>query len=184
MKNQDKAPLTPAEVDAENPSIEELEAAAQIFDKAAITHLRSGTPISKRHIAAMQSMSVALSHQQFDLYQMQAHNTAIYPESFKKIDPNMSKLTTDMLSLCYAGLGLGEAGEAQNKIKKILRDSNGVITQDTKDHLIKELGGILWYVSEIATLLNVQLSEVAYINLAQLQSRAERGKLHGSGDDR
>ncbi len=51
----------------------------------------------------------------FDEYQERALKTAIYPG------------TGSMMGLAYCGLGLGETGEVQGKIKKIMRDNAGNI---------------------------------------------------------
>jgi len=48
----------------------------------------------------------------------------------------------------------------------------------------KELGDVLWYVSQVATEFNLNLSEIAEANIVKLRDRAERGKLKGSGDNR
>lgn len=106
----------------------------------------------------------------FDEYQYFTSTTAKYP-------PEMG--------IYYTALGLaGEAGEYCDKIKKVLRDDDGEITPEKRVELIKELGDIQWYISEAARMLNYSLSEVAKINVDKLTSRAERGKLHGSGDNR
>lgn len=82
-------------------------------------------------------------------------------------------------------LGLvGEAGETADKIKKILRDKNGVVSSEDKDLVIKELGDTLWYIAAIARYLEVELSEVALGNIEKLESRYQRNKLHGEGDKR
>ena len=82
-------------------------------------------------------------------------------------------------------LGLtGEAGEAADKIKKIIRDKDGVISEEDKGSVIKELGDTLWYLASIARYLEVPLSEVASGNIEKLESRWQRGKLHGEGDER
>lgn len=78
----------------------------------------------------------------------------------------------------------GEAGEIAEKIKKVLRDDNGLITNEKKQEIKKELGDVLWYVSQIATELGLSLEESASFNIEKLTSRKERGKLQGSGDDR
>lgn len=83
-------------------------------------------------------------------------------------------------SLPYLGLGLtGEAGEVAEKLKKYIRD--GVIVE--KD-VAKELGDVLWYVSQLASYWNIPLEDVARGNLEKLGSRQTRGKIGGSGDDR
>ena len=107
----------------------------------------------------------------FDLYQDAAESTAIYPD---KGD-----------NLYYPALGLaGEAGEVCEKIKKIMRDQRGFITEENEEELVKELGDVLWYVANLASEINRNLSEIAEVNLQKLEDRKNRGKLQGSGDNR
>ncbi len=85
----------------------------------------------------------------------------------------------------YPALGLnGEAGEVAEKVKKILRDKNGEISQNDGLEIAKELGDVLWYVCAMATDINYSLQEIAELNIQKLTSRAERNKLKGSGDNR
>lgn len=82
-------------------------------------------------------------------------------------------------------LGLaGEAGEAADKVKKILRDKGGFASEDDRAELVKELGDVLWYVANVARYLDVDLSEIAKGNIDKLESRRKRNKLHGEGDNR
>lgn len=82
-------------------------------------------------------------------------------------------------------LGLtGEAGETADKIKKILRDKNGVVSDEDRELIIKELGDVLWYLAAISRYLDVPLSKVASENISKLESRYQRNKLHGEGDKR
>lgn len=82
-------------------------------------------------------------------------------------------------------LGLvGEAGETADKIKKILRDKNGVILEADKLEVAKELGDVLWYVANVARYLGVPLEDVAKMNLEKLESRKQRNLIHGEGDNR
>lgn len=107
--------------------------------------------------------------------------------------------------LMYAALALGEQGEVQGKIKKAFRD-DGLIQSvgpqsDTpfeslyvvefsavsvvrRTQIIKELGGLLWYMAAVCQELDTTLEEVALANLDQLRSRTQRGTLSGDGDDR
>ena len=88
-------------------------------------------------------------------------------------------------NLYYPALGLaGESGEVCEKIKKIMRDDEGVITPEKRDELTKELGDVLWYVSALATELGVSLSCIANNNISKLKSRQERKVLSGNGDNR
>jgi NTP pyrophosphatase (non-canonical NTP hydrolase) len=87
--------------------------------------------------------------------------------------------------LTYPALGLaGEAGEVAEHAKKAIRDDAGQVTDKRRAAMAKELGDVLWYVSQLATELGLELGEVAEANLEKLLSRQRRGVLSGSGDDR
>ncbi len=106
-------------------------------------------------------------------YQKVSRKTAVYPKS-KYCE-----------GVFYPTLGLvGESGEVAEKIKKSLRDDKGIITGEKKEELKKELGDVLWYVSQIATDLKLSLDDIAVTNIEKLASRYKRGKVHGSGDNR
>ena len=82
-------------------------------------------------------------------------------------------------------LGLvGEAGETADKFKKILRDKGGVVSEEDKKEIVKELGDTLWYIAVIAEHLGVSFSEVAKVNNEKLANRAKRNLIHGAGDNR
>ena len=107
----------------------------------------------------------------FNEYQQKARQTAIYPNR----DNNF----------IYPTLGLvGEAGEVAEKIKKVIRDNNGIITQEKKEEIKKELGDVLWYIANLAYELNIDLEDIAEGNIEKLFSRMERNKVHGDGDNR
>ena len=107
----------------------------------------------------------------FESYQIKARKTAIYPSLGS--------------NYVYPTLGLvGESGEVAEKIKKVIRDRNGVIDQETLIGLKKELGDVLWYVSNICSELNLSLEEIAEENLNKLKKRSLEGKIKGSGDNR
>lgn len=104
-------------------------------------------------------------------YQARSRATAVYPDAGD--------------NLLYPTLGLcGEAGEVAEKIKKMVRDDGGVLSDARREALAKELGDVLWYVAQVATEAGLDLDAVAQANLVKLLSRHERGALHGSGDDR
>jgi NTP pyrophosphatase (non-canonical NTP hydrolase) len=107
---------------------------------------------------------------EFDDYQARARKFAKYPMD---------------MSYQYLALGLnGEAGEVAEKIKKMLRDGIKGEAEEWRRELVKELGDVLWYLSELAQWAGFGLDEVAEQNLAKLESRASRGKIGGSGDNR
>lgn len=108
---------------------------------------------------------------QFSEYQKLSRETAIYPN----VGANF----------VYPTLGLtGESGEVAEKIKKILRDKENKIDEENRGELKKELGDVLWYLSQLCTELGLDLEEVADFNLKKLTSRKERNVLHGAGDNR
>lgn len=81
----------------------------------------------------------------------------------------------------YMTLGLtGEAGEIANKAKKVIRDGKALDRED----MIKELGDCLWYVAGLASVLGIDLHDIAEINIAKLKDRQNRGVIGGSGDNR
>lgn len=83
-------------------------------------------------------------------------------------------------NISYLALGLaGEAGEVADKVKKLIRDDKLDL-----EGVVKELGDVLWYVSNLAAYLGTPLEEVAQINIDKLESRKARGKIQGSGDER
>jgi NTP pyrophosphatase (non-canonical NTP hydrolase) len=87
--------------------------------------------------------------------------------------------------LAYPALGLaGEAGEVAEHAKKAIRDDGGEVSEERRNAMAKELGDVLWYVSQLATELDLDLTEIARSNLEKLLSRQRRGVLSGSGDDR
>jgi NTP pyrophosphatase (non-canonical NTP hydrolase) len=87
--------------------------------------------------------------------------------------------------LAYPALGLaGEAGEVAEHAKKAIRDEGGAVSHDRRSAMAKELGDVLWYVSQLASELELDLDEIAKGNLEKLFSRQCRGVLNGSGDER
>ena|SRR5689334_6519569 len=115
-----------------------------------------------------------LMSESFDGYQELARKTAVYGEGNPFI-----------LRLAYCGLGLnGEAGEVAEKIKKLIRNYHGELNEERKSEMVKELGDVLWYISALATELNVKLSAIAELNLAKLADRQKRNVIAGEGDNR
>ncbi len=107
----------------------------------------------------------------FTQYQKLAAETAVYPSTGDNI--------------YYPALGLaGEAGEVCGKVSKIMRDFNDDVSASMKLELEKELGDVLWYISQLASELGISLDEIAENNIRKLQSRKERNMLHGNGDNR
>lgn len=82
-------------------------------------------------------------------------------------------------------LGLvGETGEVAEKLKKIQRNNDGVMSDIERKELLKELGDVLWYLSAIAYYLDEPLNSIAENNIAKLTDRKNRGVIKSSGDNR
>ena len=103
-------------------------------------------------------------------FQIAAMETAIYPQEEMVIYPT--------LGLC------GEAGELANKIKKVLRDDNSVITAKKKEAVAREIGDCLWYLAALAFDLGLNLEDIAKDNIIKLRSRKRKSTLPGDGDER
>lgn len=79
---------------------------------------------------------------------------------------------------------MGEAGEIAEKIKKIWRDKENIISAEDRLEITKEIGDVLWYLSQLSTELGIEFNEVAETNIKKIQSRLERQQINGSGDNR
>lgn len=107
----------------------------------------------------------------FSEYQQRAKQTALYPDAGN--------------NFIYPAMGLaGEAGEVINKVKKIFRDDNNIVTPSRREEISKELGDLLWYTAQLSTELGLSLDHVAQDNLVKLQKRQDLNLLSGSGDNR
>jgi NTP pyrophosphatase (non-canonical NTP hydrolase) len=81
---------------------------------------------------------------------------------------NVPLLLTSMIGLT------SEAGEAQEILKKVLFQGKPY-TEDTRLHLIKELGDVIWYWVNACNALQVDPNEVISMNVDKLQARYPGG---------
>lgn len=108
---------------------------------------------------------------EFNEYQSISRQTARYPKIGEKF--------------IYPVLGLvGEAGEVAEKVKKLMRNDGGHIDEEFKRLLKKELGDVLWYLSQIASEFDLSFDEVARHNLDKVLDRQARGVIESKGDER
>ena len=92
---------------------------------------------------------------EFNEYQKQSRKTAMYPEIGK--------------SFVYPTLGLvGEAGEVAEKIKKVMRNDEGELSDEKRAELQKEIGDVLWYLAQLATELDLTLEDIAITNIERI----------------
>lgn len=106
----------------------------------------------------------------FNEYKSEAIRTAIYPQNYKIIYP--------ALGMC------GECGEVVEKIKKVIRDNQGIFDTDKTKEIEKELGDVLWYIANICNDLNIDFDNVAQNNINKVNARLQNNTLHGKGDNR
>lgn len=84
------------------------------------------------------------------------------------LNPALSErdvLINGVMGLC------GESGEAIDIVKKHLAQGHEL----DREHLIKELGDIAWYLAEVAYVLGVPLEEVLQRNIDKLKARYPEG---------
>ena len=74
-------------------------------------------------------------------------------------------LINGVMGLC------GESGEVIDIVKKHLAQGHEL----NKDKIIEELGDVLWYVAEVAYVLNVKLEDVFTLNIEKLSKRYKNG---------
>lgn len=109
----------------------------------------------------------------FDEYQKLATRTATFEGKQKEYQ------------MLYLGLGItGEAGEIAEKLKKTLRNNDGELTDEIREGLKKEIGDVLWYLSQLSRVLGFNFSEAAQANIKKLEDRAARGVIKSTGDNR
>ncbi len=90
-----------------------------------------------------------------------------------------------VFSRMYLSLGLaGEMGELIEKVKKVVRNEGGVVSEEKIAGIKGELGDVLWYLSQLGRSFGLTLTDIADYNLKKLADRAERGVLKSEGDTR
>jgi len=112
-----------------------------------------------------------------------------YTKFVDEVTSNASKNFDDLLSryadlhregcninrLDTAASGLvAEGGEFMEIVKK-LKFQGKPWTEENKEHLVKELGDIMWYVAQASLALDVRLDEVIYMNTLKLAARYPDG---------
>ena len=80
------------------------------------------------------------------------------------LNPELNRkdvLINSVMGLC------GEAGEAIDIVKKWLAQGHEL----DREHLVKELGDVAWYLAEAATALEVPLEDILQANIDKLKKR-------------
>ena len=85
-------------------------------------------------------------------------------------DPHANEQTIEELQYICLGLA-GETGEFIDQVKKLVRDEIAEPGDDMRDHLIEELGDIMWYMTRLMINLDITLYGVIIRNTLKLYER-------------
>ena len=129
------------------------------------------------------SLMKELARRQGCQTEIREHDADIYQLDVLKYAPDYQHYMPNVL---YAAIGIcGEAGEVSELVKKYAYHGHAI----DKDHLARELGDVLWYVSYMANLFGYSLGEIMEMNQEKLAKRypdgkfdAERSKNRKEGD--
>jgi NTP pyrophosphatase (non-canonical NTP hydrolase) len=76
----------------------------------------------------------------------------------------------ELVTLCAMGIS-GEAGEVTDYLKKVIFHNH----EADKDIIKKELGDVLWYIANLATVYDLGLTEIMQANVDKLRNRYPEG---------
>lgn len=116
------------------------------------------------------SLMKELARRQGALRQVIDNDADAYQQNVLKYAPDHHDY---LLNVIYAAMGMcGEAGEASELIKKYAYHGHAIDTE----HLARELGDVLWYVSYMAHLFGYPLGKIMAMNQEKLAKRYPDGK--------
>lgn len=111
-----------------------------------------------------------LARRQEALRQVIDNDADLYQQNVLKYAPDHHDY---LLNVIYAAMGMcGEAGEASELVKKYAYHGHTIDTE----HLARELGDVLWYVSYMAYLFGYPLGKIMAMNQEKLAKRYPDGK--------
>ncbi len=116
------------------------------------------------------SLIKELARRQEALRQVIDNDADVYQQNVLKYAPDHHDY---LLNVIYAAMGMcGEAGEASELVKKYAYHGHAIDTE----HLARELGDVLWYVSYMAYLFGYPLGKIMAMNQEKLSKRYPDGK--------
>lgn len=116
------------------------------------------------------SLMKELARRQGCQAEIREHDADIYQLDVLKYAPDYQHYKLNVL---YAAIGMcGEAGEVSELVKKYEYHGHAIDTE----HLARELGDVLWYVSYMADLFGYSLGKIMEINQDKLAKRYPDGK--------
>ena len=116
------------------------------------------------------SLMKELARRQGCQAEIREHDADIYQLDVLKYAPDYQHYMPNVL---YAAIGMcGEAGEVSELVKKYAYHGHAIDTE----HLARELGDVLWYVSYMAHLFGYSLGKIMAMNQDKLAKRYPDGK--------
>ena len=116
------------------------------------------------------SLMKELARRQGCQAEIREHDADIYQLDVLQYAPDYQHYMPNVL---YAAIGIcGEAGEVSELVKKYAYHGHAI----DKDHLARELGDVLWYVSYMAHLFGYSLGDIMVMNQEKLAKRYPDGK--------
>lgn len=116
------------------------------------------------------SLMKELARRQEALRQVIDNDADVYQQNVLKYAPDHHDY---LLNVIYAAMGMcGEAGEASELVKKYAYHGHTI----DSEHLARELGDVLWYVSYMAHLFGYPLGKIMAMNQEKLAKRYPDGK--------
>ena len=116
------------------------------------------------------SLMTELARRQDVQPEIREHDADTYQQDVLKYAPDHHDY---LLNVIYAAMGMcGEAGEASELVKKYAYHGHTI----DSEHLARELGDVLWYVSYMAHLFGYPLGKIMAMNQEKLAKRYPDGK--------
>ena len=116
------------------------------------------------------SLMKELANRQGVQPEIREHDADVYQQDVLKYAPEYHD---HLLNVIYAAMGMcGEAGEASELVKKYTYHGHTI----DSEHLARELGDVLWYVSYMAHLFGYPLGKIMAMNQEKLAKRYPDGK--------
>jgi NTP pyrophosphatase (non-canonical NTP hydrolase) len=103
----------------------------------------------------------------------ESREVEVFIDRLREIHFANDKLNGSLLLTAMIGM-TSEAGEAQEIVKKILFQGKP-FTEETRIHLKKELGDVIWYWINACNALDLDPNEVVQQNVEKLQARYPGG---------
>ena len=101
---------------------------------------------------------------------------AVYENEVRRTGDAMYANSDEIFKLMRICLGLtGEAGECADIIKKAADYNGSKLSDEAKEHLILEMGDVLWYLTNAAFALDIDLEKIMKENIAKSHRRYPNG---------